>query len=31
MMTVVTCSIHKEPVRGVAVLNRMVQDIRTPS
>jgi phosphoribosylaminoimidazole carboxylase / phosphoribosylaminoimidazole-succinocarboxamide synthase len=27
MMTVVTCSIHKEPVKGVAVFHRMIQDV----
>jgi phosphoribosylcarboxyaminoimidazole (NCAIR) mutase len=27
MMTVVTCSIHKEPVMGAAILNRMIQDV----
>jgi phosphoribosylaminoimidazole carboxylase/phosphoribosylaminoimidazole-succinocarboxamide synthase len=27
MMTVVTCSIHKEPVKGAAVLHRMIQEI----
>jgi phosphoribosylaminoimidazole carboxylase / phosphoribosylaminoimidazole-succinocarboxamide synthase len=27
MMEVVTCSIHKEPVRGVATLQRMVQEV----
>ncbi len=27
MMTVVTCSIHKEPVRGAATLHRMLQEV----
>jgi len=27
MMTVVTCSIHKEPVNGAAIFHRMVQEI----
>jgi len=27
MMTVVTCSIHKEPVNGAAILHRMVQEV----
>jgi phosphoribosylaminoimidazole carboxylase/phosphoribosylaminoimidazole-succinocarboxamide synthase len=27
MMTVVTCSIHKEPVAGAAILARMIQEI----
>jgi phosphoribosylaminoimidazole carboxylase/phosphoribosylaminoimidazole-succinocarboxamide synthase len=27
LMTVVTCSIHKEPVRGAAVLHGMVQEV----
>jgi phosphoribosylaminoimidazole-succinocarboxamide synthase len=27
MMTVVTCSIHKEPVRGAATLYRMLQEV----
>lgn len=27
MMTVVTCSIHKEPVKGAAVFNRLIQEI----
>ncbi len=27
MMTVVTCSIHKEPVNGAAILHRLVQEI----
>jgi len=27
LMTVVTCSIHKEPVAGAAILHRMVQEI----
>ncbi|MBM3527654.1 MAG: hypothetical protein FJX62_06150 [Alphaproteobacteria bacterium] len=27
MMTVVTCSIHKEPVAGAAILNRMIQEV----
>jgi len=27
MMTVVTCSIHKEPVKGAAIFSRMIQDV----
>jgi phosphoribosylaminoimidazole carboxylase PurE protein len=27
LMTVVTCSVHKEPVRGVMTLHRMVQEV----
>ena len=27
MMTVVTCSIHKEPVAGAGILNRMIQEV----
>ncbi len=27
MMTVVTCSIHKEPVNGAAIFNRLIQEI----
>jgi len=27
MMTVVTCSIHKEPVNGATIFHRMIQDI----
>jgi len=27
MMTVVTCSIHREPVNGVAMFNRLIQEI----
>ncbi|MBI3704884.1 MAG: AIR carboxylase family protein [Rhizobiales bacterium] len=27
MMTVVTCSIHKEPVNGAAIFHRMVQEV----
>ena len=27
MMTVVTCSIHKEPVAGADILNRMIQEV----
>jgi phosphoribosylaminoimidazole carboxylase/phosphoribosylaminoimidazole-succinocarboxamide synthase len=27
MMTVVTCSIHKEPVKGAAIFNRLIQEI----
>ena len=27
MMTVVTCSIHKEPVNGVATFHRMIQEV----
>jgi phosphoribosylaminoimidazole carboxylase/phosphoribosylaminoimidazole-succinocarboxamide synthase len=27
LMTVVTCSIHKEPVAGAAILNRMIQEV----
>ena len=27
LMTVVTCSIHKEPVAGAAILNKMIQEV----
>ncbi|MGH6769692.1 MAG: phosphoribosylaminoimidazolesuccinocarboxamide synthase, partial [Xanthobacteraceae bacterium] len=27
LMTIVTCSIHKEPVRGASVLHRMIQEV----
>jgi phosphoribosylaminoimidazole carboxylase/phosphoribosylaminoimidazole-succinocarboxamide synthase len=27
LMTVVTCSIHKQPVAGVGILNRMIQEV----
>ena len=27
LMTVVTCSIHKEPVAGAGILNRMIQEV----
>lgn len=27
LMTVVTCSVHKEPVRAAGVLNRMIQEV----
>jgi phosphoribosylaminoimidazole carboxylase PurE protein len=27
LMTVVTCSIHKEPVTGAGILNRMIQEV----
>jgi len=27
MMTVVTCSIHKEPIAGAGILNRMIQEV----
>ncbi len=27
LMTVVTCSIHKEPVRGAAIIQRMLQEV----
>jgi phosphoribosylaminoimidazole carboxylase/phosphoribosylaminoimidazole-succinocarboxamide synthase len=27
LMTVVTCSIHKEPVRGTAIIQRMLQEV----
>ena len=27
MMTVVTCSIHKQPVAGAAIFHRMVQEV----
>jgi phosphoribosylaminoimidazole carboxylase / phosphoribosylaminoimidazole-succinocarboxamide synthase len=27
LMTVVSCSIHKEPVAGAAILNRMIQEV----